>query len=133
MSIKDDFLKEADLKMREMDLKIEKTELEAEKQKRKIDERVAEMKTLKSDYQADLENLKSVPEDKWEDEQKNFQEKYHEEDIMEEVAEKAKEYSEKTKKFLKGFGNKVSNFYHKNVDEIKKTSDSKTEDKEKTE
>jgi hypothetical protein len=119
---KQEFLTETDLRLREMALNIEKAELEAAKQKKQIDENLASMKNAKDSFAADMEKLKKAGEKEWEELAEKFQEKYHTGDLMDEVSEKAKEYSEKTKKFLSGFGNKVSELYHKSLDEMKKSS-----------
>lgn len=126
---KQEFLTETDLRLREMALNIEKAELEAAKQKKQIDENLASMRNAKDSFAADMEKLKKAGEEEWEELSNEFQEKYHTGDLMDEVSEKAKEYSEKTKKFLSGFGNKVSDLYHKSVEEMKKSS---AKDKDET-
>jgi hypothetical protein len=119
---KQDFLTETDLRLREMALNIEKAELEAAKQKKQIDENLKSMKNAKDSFASDMEKLKDAGEKEWDDLVEEFEEKYHSGDIMDEVSEKAKEYSEKTKKFLSSFGSKVSDLYHKSIEDMKKTS-----------
>ncbi|MEA2041620.1 MAG: hypothetical protein U9N85_03605 [Bacteroidota bacterium] len=125
MNNKDQFFKEADIKLRELELKFEKAEINAEKQKQRIDESIEKVKQLKADFSADLDQLKKADGDNWETQQEAFVEKYLKDDLVEEVARKTVEYSKKTKTFLTGLGNKVSDFYHKSVDEMKKESDKK--------
>jgi hypothetical protein len=115
MEKKDFFLKEADIISKEFVTKIEKAELQAQKRKQEIDEDIAELKNKKVSFDADLEALKLVPDDKFEAEMNTFKKKHNTDSIIDELDEKLTEFAEKTKSFFTGLGNKVSDFYNKQM------------------
>ncbi len=115
MEKKEFFLKEADIISKEFVTKIEKAELQAQKRKQEIDEDIAELKSKKVSFDADLEALKLVPDDKFEAEMNAFKKKHNTDSIIDELDEKLTEFAEKTKSFFTGLGNKVSDFYNKQM------------------
>jgi hypothetical protein len=115
MEKKEFFLKDMDIISKELTTKIEKAELQAVKRKQEIDEDIAELKNEKAGFDADLEVLKTVTEDKFEAEMIAFKKKHNTDSIIDELDEKLTEFAEKTKSFFTGLGNKVSDFYNKQV------------------
>ncbi len=115
MEKKEFFLKDMDIISKELTTKIEKAELQAVKRKQEIDEDIAELKNKKAGFDADLEVLKTVTEDKFEAEMIAFKKKHNTDSIIDELDEKLTEFAEKTKSFFTGLGNKVSDFYNKQV------------------
>jgi hypothetical protein len=115
MEKKEFFLKDAEIISKELTTKIEKAELQAQKKKQEIDEDIAELKKEKLSFDADLEALKLVPDDKFEAEMTNFKKNHNTEKLLDELDEKLTEFAEKTKTFFTGLGSKVSDFYNKQV------------------
>jgi len=115
MENKEFLLKEIDIIAKELATKIEKAELQAQKRKQEIDEDIAELKKEKLSFDTDLEALKLVPEDKFQAEMTTFKKKHNTDSIIDELDEKLTEFAEKTKSFFTGIGNKVSDFYNKQV------------------
>mgnify|MGYP001549439687 CR=1 FL=1 len=116
MDNKEFFLKDADIISKELATKIEKSELQAEKKKKEMDEAIAKLKEKKVNFDADLEKLKTVADDKFEEEMEAFKKKYSTESIIDELDEKFTQFAEKTKSFFSDLGDKVSGFYHKQMD-----------------
>lgn len=116
MDKKEFFLKDAGIISKELETKIEKSELHAVKKKEEIDEAVENLKQKKVDFDIDLEKLKIVPDDKFEVEMNEFKKKYNTESIVEELDQKFTEFADKTKTFFSDMGNKVSGFYHKQME-----------------
>ncbi len=116
MDKKEFFLKDAGIISKELETKIEKSELHAVKKKAEIDEAIENLKQKKVDFDADLEKLKTVPDDKFEDEMNDFKKKYSTESIVDELDQKFNEFADKTKTFFGDLGDKVSDFYHKQMD-----------------
>ena len=123
MDKKEFFLKDAGIISKELETKIEKAELHAEKKKEEIDEAIEGLKQKKVDFDADLEKLKTVPEDKFEDEMNAFKKKFKTESIVDELDEKFNEFADKTKSFFTDMGNKVSGFYNKQMEKKDKPED----------
>lgn len=116
METKEFFIKERELKLKELENKIEKEELKAVKKKQEIDEYIAEMKTKKTEFHTALETLKTAGDENWETVKNDFTEKYDNDNFLDEVDEKFKEITEKTKGFLNEMGNKFSGFMNKKSD-----------------
>ncbi|MCD4795354.1 MAG: hypothetical protein K8R54_19130 [Bacteroidales bacterium] len=116
MDKKEFFLKDAGIISKELETKIEKSELHAVKKKEEIDEAIENLKQKKVDFDIDLEKLKTVPDDKFEVEMNEFKKKYNTESIVEELDQKFTEFADKTKTFFSDMGNKVSGFYHKQME-----------------
>ncbi len=125
MDKKEFFLKDASIISKELETKIEKSELHAVKKKAEIDEAIKSLKQKKVNFDIDLEKLKAVPDDKFEDEMNEFKKKYSTESIVEELDQKFNEFAEKTKTFFSDLGDKVSGFYHKQMDKKDKPEDLK--------
>jgi hypothetical protein len=115
MEKKEFFLKDTAIISKELTTKIEKAELQAEKRKQEIDEDIAELKKEKLSFDADFEALKLVADDKFEAEMNAFKKKHNTENLLDELDEKMNEFAQKTKTFFTGLGNKVSDFYNKQV------------------
>jgi len=116
MEEKDFFLKEAGIISKELENKIEKSKLYAEKKRKELEAEIKTMEEKKISFDKDLAKLKDVPDDKFEAEMKAFKEKYQTDSIIDTLDQKFTEFAEKTKGFLNDLGNKVSDFYHKQVD-----------------
>ena len=116
MEKKEFFIKDAEIISKELVTKIEKAELHAEKKKGEIDEAIKALKEKKVNFDADLEKLKTAPDDKFEDDMNEFKKKYSTESIVDELDEKFTQFAEKTKSFFSDLGDKVSGFYHKQMD-----------------
>ncbi len=113
MDNKQFFLKDAEIISKDLENKIAKAELHAERKKQEIDEQIKKMKKRKVDFDADLEKLKTVSEEKFDAESENFKKKYNTENIVDELDEKFTEFADKTKVFFNDLGDKVSGFYNK--------------------
>lgn len=116
MDNKEFFFKDADIISKELGTKVEKSELQAEKRKKEMADAIQKLKEKKANFDADLEKLKTVPEDKLEEEIEAFKKKYSMESIIDELDEKFTQFAEKTKSFFSDMGDKVSGFYHKQKD-----------------
>ena len=116
MDKKEFFLKDAGIISKELETKIEKAELHAVKKKEEIDDAIEGLKQKKVDFDVDLEKLKSVPDDKFEDEMIAFKKKFKTDSIVDDLDEKFNEFADKTKTFFNDMGNKVSGFYHKQME-----------------
>lgn len=116
MDNKEFFFKDAEIISKELGTKIDKSELQAEKKKQEMAEAIKKLKEKKEDFDADLEKLKAVPDDKLEEEIETFKKKYSTDSIIDELDEKFTQFAEKTKSFFSDLGDKVSNFYHKQMD-----------------
>ncbi len=116
MEEKDFFLKEAGIISKELENKIEKSKLYAEKKRKELEAEIKAMEEKKVKFDEDLAKLKDVPDDKFEAEMKAFKEKYQTDSIIDTLDKKFTEFAEKTKSFLSNVGDKVSDFYHKQVD-----------------
>ncbi len=116
MEQKDFFIKEAGIISKELETKIEKSKLYAEKKRKELEAEIKKMEEKKVNFNADLEKLKEVPDDKFESEMNAFKEKYQTDNIIDTLDKKFTEFAEKTKGFLSNMGDKVSDFYHKQVD-----------------
>ncbi len=115
MEEKDFFLKEADIISKELENKIEKSKLYAEKKRKELEAEIKAMEEKKANFDSDLEKLKAVEDDKFESEMNAFKEKYKTDSIIDTLDQKFTEFAEKTKGFLTDLGDKVSDFYHKQV------------------
>jgi hypothetical protein len=116
MEEKDFFLKEAAIISKELENKIEKSKLYAEKKQKEFEAEIKLMEEKKVNFDKDLSSLKEVPDDKFEAEMSAFKEKYQTDSIIDTLDKKFTEFAEKTKGFLSSVGDKVSDFYHKQVD-----------------
>ena len=116
MDTKDFFIKDAVIFSKELETKIEKAELQSEKKKVEMDDAIKALKEKKLNFDADLEKLKTVEDDKFEEEMNEFKKKYNTESIIDELDEKFTQFAEKTKSFFGDLGDKVSGFYHKQMD-----------------
>ena len=116
MEEKDFFLKEAAIISKELENKIEKSKLYAEKKQKELEAEIKLMEEKKVNFDKDLESLKGVSDDKFEAEMNTFKEKYQTDSIIDTLDKKFTEFAEKTKGFLSNMGDKVSDFYHKQVD-----------------
>ncbi len=116
MEERDFFLKEADIISKELEAKIEKSKLYAEKKRKELEDEIKQMEEKKKSFDKDLEKLREVPDDKFETEMNAFKEKYQTDSIIDTLDKKFTEFAEKTKGFLSKVGDKVSDFYHKQVD-----------------
>ncbi|MCF6183912.1 MAG: hypothetical protein L3J56_04650 [Bacteroidales bacterium] len=116
MEQKDFFIKEAGIISKELETKIEKSKLYAEKKRKELEAEIKKMEEKKVNFNADLEKLKEVQDDKFESEMNAFKEKYQTDNIIDTLDKKFTEFAEKTKGFLSNMGDKVSDFYHKQVD-----------------
>jgi len=113
METKELFIKESELRIKELENKIEKEELKALKKKKEIDEYIEKMKTKKNEFVTAFETLKTASDDNWESAKNEFAEKYNEDNFLDEVDDKIKELTEKTKGFLNEVGSKFSGFMKK--------------------
>jgi len=116
MEEKDFFLKEAGIISKELETKIEKSKLYAEKRQKEFQAEIKLMEEKKVNFDNDLIKLKDVPDDKFEAEMNVFKEKYQTDSIIDTLDKKFTEFAEKTKGFLSNMGDKVSDFYHKQVE-----------------
>ena len=116
MEGKDFFLKEAAIISKELETKIEKSKLYAEKKHKELEAEIKLMEGKKLNFDKDLDQLKDVADDKFEEEMNRFKEKYQTDSIIDTLDKKFTEFAEKTKGFLNDMGNKVSDFYHKQID-----------------
>ncbi len=116
MEQKEFFIKEAGIISKELETKIEKSKLYAEKKRKELDAEIKAMEEKKKNFDTDLEKLKEVSDDKFESEMNAFKEKYQTDSIIDTLDKKFTEFAEKTKGFLSSMGDKVSDFYHKQVD-----------------
>ncbi|NOZ36336.1 MAG: hypothetical protein GXO80_13690 [Chlorobi bacterium] len=116
MEPKEFFIKEAGIISKELETKIEKSKLYAEKRRKELEAEIKKMEEKKVNFDADLEKLKEVSDDKFESEMNAFKEKYQTDNIIDTLDKKFTEFAEKTKGFLSNMGDKVSDFYHKQVD-----------------
>ena len=82
MEKKEFFIKDAEIISKELVTKIEKAELHAEKKKGEIDEAIKALKEKKVNFDADLEKLKTVADDKFEEEMNAFKKAYSTESIV---------------------------------------------------
>lgn len=116
MEEKDFFLKEAAIISKELENKIEKSKLYAEKKHKELEAEIKLMEEKKVNFDKDLNLLKDVSDDKFEGKMNTFKEKYQTDSIIDTLDKKFTEFAEKTKGFLNNMGDKVSDFYHKQVD-----------------
>ncbi|NPA67649.1 MAG: hypothetical protein GXO50_03470 [Chlorobi bacterium] len=123
MEDKELFFKEAQIISKELENKIEKAKLYAEKKRKELEAEIKAMEEKKASFDSELEKLKEIPDDKFEAEMKAFKEKYKTDTIIDTLDQKFTEFAEKTKSFLSDLGNKVSDFYHKQVDKKDKPED----------
>ena len=112
------YLKEAEIRAKEMMTKIDKAELNAEQKKAELDKYVNALKNKHNEYLTSLENLKNTDDNNWKAETEKFETKYGGDSVVDEITEVAKEITETTKGFLTNFGDKVSSFYHKNMEKL---------------
>lgn len=122
MNDKEFFLKEKEIKLQELKTNIEKEELKAVRRKEEIDSYIAALKKQKEDYEVAYNKLKTTPDAEWENAKKDFSENHSDESLLNEIDEKFKEITEKTKSFFNDLSSKVSDFYKKNVEKPKKDS-----------
>ncbi len=115
MEDKQFFFKEAEIISKELENKIEKSKLYAEKKRKELEAEIKAMEEKKANFDSDLEKLKNVEDDKFEIEMKAFKDKYKTDSIIDTLDQKFTELAEKTKGFLTELGDKVSDFYHKQV------------------
>lgn len=125
MENKEFFFKDAEIISKDLENKIEKAELQKEKKKKEMEDAILKLKEKKMNFDADLEKLKTLPDDQLEAEAEGFKKKYSTESIMDELDEKFGEFAEKTKSFFSDLGTKVSDFYHKQMDKKDKPEDIK--------
>ncbi len=119
MNKKEFYNKEAEFRAKEMLIKVEKAELHVEQKKSELDAHINALRNRYKEYTEALKKLYACTGDEWEAEKEDFEKKYNGDSVVEELNEAAKEFTEKTKKFLTNLGDRVSDFYFKNIDKKK--------------